>query len=134
MLLAPLLVAGLVLRADQDTRGTGVLGTLVLIVSLFLVLNALWRRDKRRKAARDKLLADRVLERIYQHPGDPVNPTRLARQLHVRVAVVKDLCEGKLLKEGYLHRKRRPNKDRVERLFLSPSGLEAMQHRNPKGP
>jgi DNA-binding MarR family transcriptional regulator len=43
--------------------------------------------------------------------------------------VVREICEGKLIREGYLHRKKRPKKDRVERLFLSPSGVEAMQRR-----
>jgi DNA-binding MarR family transcriptional regulator len=47
--------------------------------------------------------------------------------------VVRDLCEGKLVKDGYLLRKRRPSKDRLERLFLSPSGLEAMRRRNDSG-
>lgn len=76
----------------------------------------------------------RLLERIYQHPGEPVNLTRLARQVHQRESVVKDLCEGKLINEGYLHRRRRPRKDREDRLFLSPSGIEAMQRRDQKKP
>lgn len=126
-------LAGLLMQTSEDGHGIGVLGVLVLLVLLFLVLNSLWRRDKRLKAARDKALADRVLERIYQHPGEPINLTRLARQVHARESVVKDLCEGKLTKEGYLHRKRRPRQDRVERLFLSPSGLEAMQRRKDGG-
>jgi DNA-binding MarR family transcriptional regulator len=110
-----------------------VLAILVLIVGLFLVLNALWRGDKRRKAARDKAIVDRVLERAYQNPGEPINLRRLARQMRVRQSVVRDLCEGKLVKDGYLLRKRRPSKDRLERLFLSPSGLEAMRRRNDSG-
>jgi hypothetical protein len=70
----------LVLQTDQEGRGIGVLAILVLIVGLFLVLNALWRGDKRRKAARDKAIVDRVLERAYQNPGEPINLRRLARQ------------------------------------------------------
>jgi hypothetical protein len=34
-----------------------------------------------------------------------------------------------LINEGYLHHRRRPRKDRVDKLFLSPSGREAMQRR-----
>lgn len=122
-----------VMQTGAGGSGIGVLGVLILVVLLFMVLNALWRRDKRMKAAKDKALADRLLERIYQHPGDPINLTQLARQVHLRKSVVKDLCEGKLIKEGYLHRRRRPRMDRVERLFLSPSGLEAMQRRKNQG-
>jgi DNA-binding MarR family transcriptional regulator len=133
MLLASVVAAGLVLQTDQEGRGIGVLAILVLIVGLFLVLNALWRGDKRRKAARDKAIVDRVLERAYQNPGEPINLRRLARQMRVRQSVVRDLCEGKLVKDGYLLRKRRPSKDRLERLFLSPSGLEAMRRRNDSG-
>lgn len=123
---------GLVLEADREGHGHGALGILAVLAVLFLVLNDLWRRDKRRKAARDRALADRLLERIYQQPGEPINLRRLARQVHMRESVVKDLCEGKLIKEGYLHRRRRPRKDREDRLFLSPSGLEAMQRRDDK--
>jgi hypothetical protein len=53
----------------------------------------------------------------------------LARSERLPTAVVREICEGKLIREGYLHRKKRPKKDRVERLFLSPSGVEAMQRR-----
>jgi hypothetical protein len=34
-----------------------------------------------------------------------------------------------VIREGYLHRKKRPKKDREEKLFLGPSGAEAMQRR-----
>ncbi len=135
MLLALVGAAGLgpVMQTSARGSGIGVLAVTILVVLLFMVLNALWRRDKRIKAAKDKVLADRLLERIYQHPGDPVNLTQLARQVHLRQSVVRDLCEGKLIREGYLHRRRRPRVDRVERLFLSPSGLEAMQRRKNQG-
>src|SRR6266540_5725512 len=120
MLLALVGAAGLgsVMQTSARGSGIGVLAVTILVVLLFMVLNALWRRDKRIKAAKDKVLADRLLERIYKHPGDPVNLTQLARQVHLRQSVVRDLCEGKLIREGYLHRRRRPRVDRVERLFL----------------
>ncbi len=57
---------GLVAQTNQNGRGIGVLGVIVVLALVYLVLNDLWRRDKRRKAARDKALADRLLERIYQ--------------------------------------------------------------------
>jgi hypothetical protein len=120
---------GLVLQVERQGQGIGALAILLVLALLFLVLNAAWRRDKQRKAARDRALADRLLERISQRPDEPVNLTRLARQERLRRSVVKQLCEGKLTKEGYLHLKRRPRKDRVDRLFLSPSGREAMQRR-----
>ncbi len=123
----------LLLQTDTGRGGAGVLGVLVVVAALFFALNALWRRDKRQKAARDKALTDRLLKRLYQTPGEPVHFARLARQEHLREAVVKEICEGKLVKEGYLHRKRRPRIDRVDRLFLSPSGLEAMQQRTKQG-
>ena len=119
----------LLLQSDEGGGGFGVLAVLVILVLLFFVLNSVWRQDKRRKAAREKALADRLLKRIYQTPGEPVNLTRLARQEHIREAVVKEICEGKLVKEGYLLWKQRPKKDQVERLFLSPAGIEAMKHR-----
>jgi DNA-binding MarR family transcriptional regulator len=125
---------GLVLQVERGGHGIGVLGILVVLAGLYLVLDALWRRDKQRKAARDRALADRLLERIYQQPDEPINLTRLARQMHLRPSVVKDLCEGKLIKEGYLHHKRRPRKDRVDKLFLSPSGREAMERRKQPKP
>jgi DNA-binding MarR family transcriptional regulator len=120
---------GLVLQVEQGGHGIGVLGILVVVAVLFLVLNSVWRQDRQRKAARDRALADRLLECIYQQPDEPVNLTRLARQVHLRPSVVKQLCEGKLIREGYLHHKRRPRKDRVDKLFLSPSGREAMERR-----
>ena len=64
----------------------------------------------------------RTLEQVHR---------RLARIERLPTAVVRDICEGKLTKEGYLHRKKRPMKDREEKLFLSPSGVEAMQRRKP---
>jgi DNA-binding MarR family transcriptional regulator len=120
---------GLVLQVERDGQGIGVLVILLVLALLFLVLNAAWRRDKQRRAARDRALADRLLERISERPDEPVNLSRLARQERLRRSVVKELCEGKLTKEGYLHLKRRPRKDRVERLFLTPSGREAMERR-----
>jgi hypothetical protein len=115
----------------QVAAGGGIC-VLVLIaglVALFFVMNGMWRDEKRRKAARDKAIADRLLERISASPGEPVNLGRLARSERLPASVVKEICEGKLIKEGYLHRKKRPRKDREEKLFLSPSGLEAMQRR-----
>jgi hypothetical protein len=127
----PDLLAALPLQVDPAGGGLGVLATIVAVVVLFFVMNGLWRSEKQRKAARDKEIADRLLERIWQAPGDPVNPARLARVERLPTAVVREICEGKLLKEGYLHRKKRPMKDRKEQLFLSPSGVEAMQRRKP---
>ncbi len=101
----------LALLLRTDGGGIGPLGILFVLVLLFVVLNAVWRRDKRLKAEHEKALADRLLERIYQNPTDPINLARLARQEHLRESVVKEICEGKLVKEGYLHRKRRPKKD-----------------------
>jgi hypothetical protein len=109
--------------------GIGVLVLIAGLVALFFVMNGMWRDEKRRKAARDKAIADRLLERISASPGEPVNLGRLARSERLPASVVKEICEGKLIKEGYLHRKKRPRKDREEKLFLSPSGLEAMQRR-----
>lgn len=122
---------GLVLQVEPSGQGIGVLAILLLLALLFLLLNATWKRDKQRKAARDRALADRLLERISERPDEPVNLTRLARQERLRRSVVRELCEGKLTREGYLHLRRRPRKDRVERLFLSPSGREAMERRKP---
>jgi hypothetical protein len=112
--------------------GVGVLVILAVLVGLFLTLNAIWKRDKRLKSARDKALANRLLKRIYERPGDPVNVAALARQERLPESVVKQICEGKLVGEGYLQRKKRPKIDRQERLFLSPSGVEAMQRRADK--
>jgi hypothetical protein len=120
----------LLMQSNADGNGPGVLAVTAVVVALFLGLNAIWRRDKQLKASRDRALADRLLRRIYQTPGDPINIARLARQEHLRESLVKDLCEGKLITEGYLHRKKRPRIDREERLFLSPSGVEAMQRRS----
>lgn len=53
---------------------------------------------------------------------------------HLRPSVVRELCEGKLINEGYLHHRRRPRKDRVDKLFLSPSGREAMERRKQARP
>ena len=123
---------GLVLQVDgQRGQGIGVLVVMLLLAMLFLLLNATWRRDRQRRAARDRVLANRLLERISERPDEPVNVTRLARQERIRRSVVKELCEGKLSREGYLHARRRPRKDRVDRLFLSPSGREAMERRKP---
>jgi hypothetical protein len=52
-----------------------------VLAVLYLVLNSLWRQDKQRKAARDRALADRPLERISRQPDEPVNVNRLARQV-----------------------------------------------------
>lgn len=120
---------GLVLQVEQGGHGIGVLGILIALAVLYLVLDSVWRRDRQRKAARDRALADRLLERISQQPDEPVNVNRLARQMRLRPSVVKELCEGKLINEGYLHHRRRPRKDRVDKLFLSPSGREAMERR-----
>ena len=122
---------GLVLQVERGGQGIGVLAILLVLALLFLLLNATWKRDQQRKAARDRALADRLLERISERPDEPVNLTRLARQERLRRRVVKELCEGKLTREGYLHLRRRPRKDRVDRLFLSPSGREAMERRKP---
>ncbi len=126
----PGLLSVLLLQVDPAGGGIGVLAAIAAVVVLFFVMNGLWRSEKRRKAASDKKIADRLLERIWQAPGDPINPARLARIERLPTAVVRNICEGKLTKEGYLHRKKRP-KDRVEKLFLSPSGAEAMQRRKP---
>jgi DNA-binding MarR family transcriptional regulator len=120
---------GLVLQAEQGGHGIGVLGILVVLAVLYLVLGSLWRQDRRRKAERDRALADRLLERISQQPDEPVDVNRLARQTRLRPSVVRELCEGRLINEGYLHHRRRPRKDRVDKLFLSPSGREAMERR-----
>ena len=116
------------LQTGQDPGGIGVLGVLAVVVALFLVLNAMWKRDKQRKAARDKAVADRLLDKIWERPDDPINVARLARRAGLRQQVAQSIIDGKLLKEGYVHYKRR-KQDRRERLFLSPSGREAMQRR-----
>lgn len=125
----PALLPALLHQVDATGGGIGVLVAIVAVVVLFFVMNALWRSEKKRKAAHDKKIADRLLERIWQAPGDPINLGRLARSERLPTAVVREICEGKLIREGYLHRKKRPKKDREEKLFLSPSGAEAMQRR-----
>jgi len=125
---------GLVLQAEQGGHGVGALGILIVLAVLYLVLDSVWRRDRQRKAARDRALADRLLERISQQPDEPVDVNRLARQMRLRPSVVRGLCEGKLISEGYLHHRRRPRKDRVDKLFLSPSGREAMERRKQARP
>jgi hypothetical protein len=125
---------GLVLQVERGGHGIGVLGILVVLAVLYLVLNSAWRRDRRRRAVRDRALADRLLERISQQPDEPIDVNRLARQVRLRPSVVRELCEGKLIDEGYLHRRRRPRKDRVDKLFLSPSGREAMERRKQAKP
>jgi DNA-binding MarR family transcriptional regulator len=127
----PGLLAALLLQVDPAGGGIGVLAAIVAVVALFFVMNGLWRSEKQRKTARDKKIAAQLLERIGQAPGDPINPSQLARIERLPTAVVRDICEGKLLKEGYLHRKKRPMKDREEKLFLTPSGVEATQRRKP---
>jgi hypothetical protein len=125
----PALLPALLLQVDTAGGGIGVLAAIGAVVLLFFLMNGMWRSEKKRKAAHDKKIADRLLERIWKTPGDPINLGRLARSERLPTAVVREICEGKLIKEGYLHRKKRPRKDREEKLFLSPSGVEAMQRR-----
>ena len=72
---------GLVLQVEQGGHGLGVLGILIVLAVLYPVLNSVWRRDKQRKAARGRALADRLLERISQQPDEPIDVNRLARQM-----------------------------------------------------
>jgi hypothetical protein len=128
------MLSALLLRVDAAGGGTSVLVLIAVVVLLFFAMNGMWRSEKKRKAAHDKAIADRLLERIWKNPGDPINLGRLARSERLPASVVREICEGKLIKEGYLHRKKRPRKDREEKLFLSPSGVEAMQRRKQPNP